>query len=924
MAISSHDSNIEINTGCIADPTPATLHRRASFEPINVCVRSDVRSFPDAANRGQSHMHFNKILMSTITAATLVIAAQQPVAAQGSSAQDALGIEEIVVTARRREEGILETPVAITAITSADLEKKGITSFNQLAESTAGVNISNASAGAGRSDRSFQQITLRGMVPSSSSSTLTATFIDGVPVASPSAIASVSDPARIEILKGPQAAYFGRNTFAGAINVVNKLPGQELGGSFSLMGGSRSNLDFNGSLDGPILDERFGFRVNVKYFNKDGSYDNGANTSETLGDQQTKSISLLLSAKPTDNFSAKLFLLHSEDDDGPSAQGYLSAYEVRAVNGVASVPAQGGSTAGTVIIPNSSNCTISGLAAGRDASEARVVRPYICGALPGLPAGFSPAQNTFEDSLSAASLADPRQRVVSPSDGTHGFGLVRGYDHAHVNLDYQFGESGFTLSSLSGLNAEYYSEVADLDNYDTRLLSNPSNPGNTNPARRTFWDFIFGVERETFDFSQELRLAYDKEGPFSGVVGISYLKTTIWNNLINISSEVLAGANRDALTSAGKSPVKTQSVFFGTTYKFTDAIKVSFEGRYQQDNVRGLTSSAPMGTVVGPATAATFGIPAGTYGPLAQLVEEDYKEFLPRLIVQYDFNDDLMGYASYSKGVNVGSNTFNTAFLALSSLGIQNAVDLGLSVVQKPEKITNYEIGLKGRFLDGRATLQAGAYYAVWTDQLNNRSRVFNDLPVSQGGIGTVQQVSGFANTGETKLQGLELEATARLIDHLELNFSAAMNQSKIQSFTNPLVSQLSGVIGNGFRGNQLPLSSKYSANLGAQYGTTISAWEDASWFARADFSWKDKQYLNAANLTWIKARTVVNFRAGVTRGALSVDAFVNNAFDDDNYVAGFQGSVLTPSFSLTGAESYAILGLPELRTYGARVTYKF
>jgi iron complex outermembrane receptor protein len=282
-----------------------------------------------------------------------------------------------------------------------------------------------------------------------------------------------------------------------------------------------------------------------------------------------------------------------------------------------------------------------------------------------------------------------------------------------------------------------------------------------------------------------------------------------------------------------------------------------------------------------------------------------------------------MGYASFSKGVNVGTNTFNTAFLALSSLGIQNAVDLGLSVVQKPEKLTNYELGLKGVFLDGRATLQAGAYFATWTDQLNNRSRTFNDLPVSQGGIGTVQQVSGFANTGETDLRGLELEGTAKF-GNLDLNFSAAMNESDIQSFANPLVSQLSGIIGDGFEGNQLPLASKYSMNLGAQYGTAISAWEDASWFARADVSWKDKQYLNAANLTWIKARTVVNLRAGVTRGALSVDAFVTNLFDDDNYVAGFQGSVLTPTFSLTASENYAILGLPDLRVYGARVGYKF
>jgi len=85
-----------------------------------------------------------------------------------------------------------------------------------------GINISNVAAG--RSDRSFQQLSLRGFGPSTSLSTLAATFIDGVPVASPTAVMGVTDPARVEILKGPPAAYFGRNTFSGAVSVVNIDP----------------------------------------------------------------------------------------------------------------------------------------------------------------------------------------------------------------------------------------------------------------------------------------------------------------------------------------------------------------------------------------------------------------------------------------------------------------------------------------------------------------------------------------------------------------------------------------------------------------------------------------------------------------------------------------------------------------------------
>ena len=150
------------------------------------------------------------------------------------------------------------------------------------------------------------------------------------------------------------------------------------------------------------------------------------------------------------------------------------------------------------------------------------------------------------------------------------------------------------------------------------------------------------------------------------------------------------------------------------------------------------------------------------------------------------------------------------------------------------------------------------------------------------------------------------------------------MNDSEVQSFIGPSISQLTGVIGDGFKGKQLQQTAKYSANFGAQYTGNAAFLDDGEWFFRGDLSWKDKQYVDVANLTWIKARTVVNFRAGISRGPLSIDAFVNNAFDDDNYVSIAQNSLLTPTLALATANGYLNVGLPELRTYGARVSYKF
>ena len=99
---------------------------------------------------------------------------------------------DIVVTARKRAEDILETPIAVSALTSADIESRGITSFNDIANNTPGLNISNVSSG--RSDRSFQQIIVRGFTPSAATNPTVALFIDGVAVSSPTAFLAVSDP----------------------------------------------------------------------------------------------------------------------------------------------------------------------------------------------------------------------------------------------------------------------------------------------------------------------------------------------------------------------------------------------------------------------------------------------------------------------------------------------------------------------------------------------------------------------------------------------------------------------------------------------------------------------------------------------------------------------------------------------------------
>jgi iron complex outermembrane receptor protein len=268
--------------------------------------------------------------IASLAAISAFISLGMPMAAAAQDAPDeaaaAAGDEgEIVVTARKREESILKTPVTVTALTADQIEKRSIVSIADVAANTPGFNVNNNSSG--RADRTIQGVIIRGFTPSTVVATTTSTFIDGVPVSSPSALNSVGAAERIEVLRGPQSAYFGRNTFAGAINVVNKVPSGEWGGSVTAMLGTRENYRTRAELEGPIAGEALTFRATFDRFGKEGSW--VATDGGTLGDQKSTAGSLLVAARPAPWLRAKVFASYSKDEDGISASTRVSAVDVR-------------------------------------------------------------------------------------------------------------------------------------------------------------------------------------------------------------------------------------------------------------------------------------------------------------------------------------------------------------------------------------------------------------------------------------------------------------------------------------------------------------------------------------------------------------------------------------------------------------------
>lgn len=152
-------------------------------------------------------------------------AAPQDAAPQDAAAQDSAssgGLQDIVVTARKRQESVQDVPVAVTALSAEMVQRQDLTSIEKIAARTPNLNVGRASNGSGA------QLTLRGIGSSSTSIGIeqsVAIVVDGVYYGQGRIInEGFFDLGRVEILKGPQALFFGKNATAGVISLTTADP----------------------------------------------------------------------------------------------------------------------------------------------------------------------------------------------------------------------------------------------------------------------------------------------------------------------------------------------------------------------------------------------------------------------------------------------------------------------------------------------------------------------------------------------------------------------------------------------------------------------------------------------------------------------------------------------------------------------------
>jgi outer membrane receptor protein involved in Fe transport len=237
--------------------------------------------------------------------------------------------EEIVVTTRRREENLQEVPIAITAISAEQIERQGIRNMFDIAQLDPSVQMDAVFS------PSDTKITIRGLSNTRGRSNV-AILVDGIDVTSENLglpgsgmlanVRLLSDVERIEIVKGPQSALFGRAAFAGAISYTTKDPTDEFDANIGVDLAEYNQRQLNISFSGP-MGNKWGYRVDGVVWKSDGFYTNSI-SGEDVGGGEGTGLSGTLKWEPTDALAFKARLAYSEDEYMPRAQVRVPAMEL--------------------------------------------------------------------------------------------------------------------------------------------------------------------------------------------------------------------------------------------------------------------------------------------------------------------------------------------------------------------------------------------------------------------------------------------------------------------------------------------------------------------------------------------------------------------------------------------------------------------
>lgn len=844
--------------------------------------------------------------------AALAAAVAIPYAASSAGAQEEaqIGLEEIVVTARKRKESLQEVPVSITAFSADDILEKDMLNLEDVGLQTPGfqfVNQGNQQPGRYNTQLQFRGLTTAQFSPSFATGAL---FVDGVYVLNGGTSLTLMDLQRVEVIKGPQAAYFGRNTFGGAVNLITRDPSaEEWGGSVRLRATGRSNNELNAFVEGPVVQDMLSASLGGRFYDKQGHYK--ASSGDRTGSEQTQTLSAVVFFAPTANFDVKLRYSTSEDDDSAPTQAYISGLENDSCTGQ----------------PAANPLATSG------------PKNYVCGEVPynanpvsinGAPSQLISSNTFIETSPAwdragrAPGLRDhvTQQKTYPPQlqglPNITRVGMVR--ETERLSLAANLKVANFDFGFVYGKNEQEAVWIRDFD------LSDRQNWFSRDPQMME-------------DESWEARISSPQDQRLRYLAGYSYYEQEFSSSgtggdAFTLCFSVAPGVSNtfpgDCLTPFGpfnnnlnnSDLSEVSGLFFAVDFDFTDSITAIVEGRWVEDE---LTKGGPL---------STNGLASGVASD-----SDTFDEFLPRLILRWTPNESTNVYASYSEGLLAGD--FNTFFAQATPYEREQYVSQNPSIAEllPAETLEAIELGWKQSFANGRAQANVAVYRQEWLNIKGRSSYTIRETcrtvdpancpDESYIGKPKIDAVTGLAfyNSrnilvpGDAEIQGLEVELSYLATENLLLQATASFIDSEYTDYEYNFVVPITGY--SQMRGNKTPRQAQNTFTASATYSLTLAGQEG---YIRGDAFHQGKAYVDEGNLAWLSPYTLINLRAGVNVGQWMAELFIDNALDEEAWQTGARWTDFsrpTQFASLTGAQGIAASPL-DRREFGLRLEYQF
>jgi len=775
-----------------------------------------------------------------------------------STQPNAPGLDEIVVTARKRSEDLQQTPIAITAFTQQELENHGIVSVQTLAGQTPSLSFQSSPY-----DSVGSYIGMRGQQATDIVITQTppvGIYVDEVyyPTTLATQLENFQGVQQIEVLKGPQGTLYGRNTTGGAIKITTRMPDYSgVHGDVKLGYGRFNAQTASASVNLPIVDNRVAMTLSGQY-SKDNGFGRDLSNGANLQDMQSEAFRGALRLDLTDKLQVVV--------RGEWAHA-VSTQEIEDL---------------VYVVPGFS------IASAAVAAQIGALTPADYGILGGLlttgapPAGSTPQQIAafFNDvnkgrTAFASNICPGRQcRNVSYPlasqlapfglAGSVPFGPKTTVDlsTASVVANYQFSPNLY-LKSITAYQETKRGTVASTSASPFLLIDG------------------IGDEQDPQQLTEELQLGGNAlDDKFKWVTGYYYFHLKGYDNGINTE---LVPFLPNPIYNLSQFKDTSNSVYGQGTYALTSTVNFTAGVRYTSEKTN-LTLENHNAVV-----CQVDGVPA-TGAPCINSFGNSFSNTSYTAGFDWQALDRVLLYAKTSSGFRAG--------------GTNQRSDPALPYA--PETVTDYEIGAKSDWFDRRLRVNLAAYHSNYKNI--QRSVYVNE---AQSFVTEIQ------NAASAKINGVELEITARPLNALTLSASAAYTMPKYSTYT--------GFSSTGtpvdLSGNAFPNVSRWQTGASGTYTLrdglgALDTTVDFSYRSKVDYQ-PDGHDANSAPYTIQGGYGLLNAR--ITQEIAAWNAKVSlwgKNIADRHYIAGAN------DFSTQLGYAYTIPGLPA--TYGVEIEKSF